>query len=185
MGFKPITTPTASKGTLGSLKCPKYFIHLSLISLDINRIARAPFSSQDKYIINRQRTPNPQLSMQDVFWKETNWTQVKNPTQEKTKASGFHSYHDIGGNNIGIVADRFNEEHLQSTAKLSWKPAVRFRTFSQLLLNPAFLPASPKEHSLHLASILSIPSTQDQERSPIPAAKSTLQQSIMRITYHW
>lgn len=63
MGFKPITTPTASKGTLGSLKCPKYFIHLSLISLDINRIARAPFSSQDKYIINRQRTPNPQLSL--------------------------------------------------------------------------------------------------------------------------
>lgn len=68
MGYKPLTTPITSKGNLGSPSYSKYFIHLSLIPLDIIRIARAPFSSQDKYIIKRQRTPNPQQSLAE---KET------------------------------------------------------------------------------------------------------------------
>lgn len=40
----------------------------------------------------------------------------------KTKAGHFHqfhTYHNVGGNHVGIIADRFNEEHLGSKAKLS------------------------------------------------------------------
>lgn len=31
----------------------------------------------------------------------------------------FHTYHDVGGDYVGIVADRFDEEHLRRKAKLS------------------------------------------------------------------
>lgn len=53
----------------------------------------------------------------------------------------FHTYHNVGGNYVGIIADRFDEEHLGSKAKLSWKPPTRFVRFNQLLAQPNLLPA--------------------------------------------
>lgn len=184
MGYKPLTTPITSKGNLGSPSYSKYFIHLSLIPLDIIRIARAPFSSQDKYIIKRQRTPNPQQSLAE---KETEKKLIghrgKILNKRKQKQVAFTLTMTLVATTLGSL----QTDSMKNTCKAQQSSA---KSQQQGLEHSASSCSTQTSSQLHPRSIpftslsfLSNPRTQGQERSPIPAAKSPLQHSIMRTTH--
>lgn len=115
-----------------------------LFSLPPVSPGKAPLSSQDKYVIKKIKK---KLLTLNWVWQDISCLLIRNQLgtggksyTRENKTNCFHAYHNIGGNHRGIIADRLNEEHLQGKAKLSWRSAITFRTFNQLLFNPASLP---------------------------------------------